>query len=307
MDRFTRWPEATPLPDSTTKTCVRALIGHWISRFGVPDDITSDRGPQFTSHMWSELHHLLGISAANTTAYCLQANGLVERFHRQLKDSLKARLQGPHWMDELPLVLLCIRKSWREDPGCSASDLVYGTSLRILGESLPHEPRDLRVSSSFSTSSRTTCVQSSHPHMSSTVDFLPTSPTTWLPMAGCMFATMPIAVRCSDLWWAVQDPRDSREILRAWHERPPGLGIHRPTEDSIRQTSRISALPCSSSDSTSATPVPSSSISAHNSCATAYGVCSLGQADQVARPLPVGLGHHGVPHWRGPCGAHLQN
>ena len=149
VDRFTRWPEAIPLPDSTTKTCVRALIRHWISRFGVPDDITSDRGPQFTSYMWSELHRLLGISSANTTAYRPQANGLVERFHRQLKDSLKARLQGPHWMDELPLVLLGIRTAWREDPGCSASDLVYGTSLRIPGEFLPHEPRDLRVSSEF--------------------------------------------------------------------------------------------------------------------------------------------------------------
>ena len=57
--------------------------------------------------------------------------------------------QGPHWMDELPLVLLGVRTAWREDPGCSASDLVYGTSLCIPGEFLPHEPRDLRVSSEF--------------------------------------------------------------------------------------------------------------------------------------------------------------
>ena len=149
IDRFTRWPEAIPLPDSTAETCSRALIRHWISRFGVPDDITSDRGPQFTSRLWVELNQLLGISASNTTAYRPQANGLVERFHRQLKGSLKARLQGPRWMDELPLVLLGIRTAWREDPDCSASDLVYGTSLRIPGEFLPHEPRDLRVSSEF--------------------------------------------------------------------------------------------------------------------------------------------------------------
>jgi hypothetical protein len=73
----------------------------------------------------------------------------VERFHRQLKGSLKARLQGPRWMDELPLVLLGIRTAWREDPDCSAADLVYGTCLRLPGEFLPHEPRDLRVSSEF--------------------------------------------------------------------------------------------------------------------------------------------------------------
>ena len=42
----------------------------------------------------------------HTTAYHPQANGLVERFHRQLKSSLKARLKGPNWVDELPWLLL---------------------------------------------------------------------------------------------------------------------------------------------------------------------------------------------------------
>ena len=69
IDRFTRWPEAIPIPDSKTSTCVKALIRHWISRFGVPEDITTDRGPQFTSSLWSELGKLLGLKLHNTTAY----------------------------------------------------------------------------------------------------------------------------------------------------------------------------------------------------------------------------------------------
>ena len=137
VDRFTRWPEAIPMADSTTETCVRALIRHWIARFGVPDNLTSDRGPQFTSHLWAALNRLLGIFASTTTAYHPQANGMVERFHRQLKASLKARLYGPNWMDELPLVLLGIRAVWREDAGCSAADLVYGTGLHVPGEFFP--------------------------------------------------------------------------------------------------------------------------------------------------------------------------
>ena len=89
IDRFTRLSESIPLPDTTTKTCARALICHWISRFGVPDDITSNCGPQFTSHLWTELNHLLGISASKTSAYHQQANGIVERFYHQGKSSLK--------------------------------------------------------------------------------------------------------------------------------------------------------------------------------------------------------------------------
>ena len=140
VDRFTRWPEAIPMEDATAESCARALLRHWISRFGVPDNLISDRGPQFTSSLWDLLNKLLGISASTTTAYHPQANGMVERFHRQLKASLKARLTSPRWMDELPLVLLGIRTSWREGADCSTADLVYGTSLHIPGEFL--SPRD---------------------------------------------------------------------------------------------------------------------------------------------------------------------
>ena len=45
------------------------------------------------------------------TTYHPQANGVVEQLHRQLKATLKARLVGPAWMDELPLVLLGLRSA----------------------------------------------------------------------------------------------------------------------------------------------------------------------------------------------------
>ena len=149
VDRFTRWPEAIPLPDALTTTCARALLRGWISRFGIPSDITSDRGPQFTSHLWSELNKILGISASTTTAYHPQANGMVERMHRQLKSSLEARLTGPNWMDELPFTLLGLRCTWREGADCSPADLVYGCSLRIPGEFLPDTSRAATASTEF--------------------------------------------------------------------------------------------------------------------------------------------------------------
>ena len=136
IDRFTRWPEAIPLPDAHASTCASALLHHWVARFGVPGDIVSYRGRQFTSNLWSELNKLLGIDTNTTTAYHPQANGMVERLHRQLKAALKARTTGPDWFDQLPMVLLGIRSSWRVDPDCSPAELVYGTTLRIPGEFL---------------------------------------------------------------------------------------------------------------------------------------------------------------------------
>ena len=143
IDRFTRWPEAIPVPDAHASTCASALLHHWVARFGVPVDITSDRGRQFTSVLWTQLNMLLGVQANTTTAYHPQANGMVERLHRQLKASLKARTTGANWFDELPMVLLGIRSSWRVDPGCSPAELVYGSTLRIPGEFL--QPREART------------------------------------------------------------------------------------------------------------------------------------------------------------------
>ena len=94
VDRFTRWPEAIPIRDIETRTIALAYAQHWVASFGVPTLMTSDRGPQFVSDLWTALSSLLGTSLHPTTAYHPQANGLVERMHRTLKGSLKARLRA---------------------------------------------------------------------------------------------------------------------------------------------------------------------------------------------------------------------
>ena len=68
-----------------------------------------------------------------TTSYHPQANGLVERFHRQLKAALKTHANAT-WTESLPLVLLGIRTALKGDLQCTAAELVYGMSLRLPGE-----------------------------------------------------------------------------------------------------------------------------------------------------------------------------
>ncbi|GFO31447.1 Pol polyprotein [Plakobranchus ocellatus] len=134
IDRTSRWPEVIPLSRTSSTDCAKALIRNWISRFGVPLDITSDRGTQFTSTLWGEIANQLGVQLHQTTAYHPQSNGLVERLHRTLKAALKAHLQGPNRADELPWILLGLRTAPKEDIGSSAAEIVYGTPLTVPGE-----------------------------------------------------------------------------------------------------------------------------------------------------------------------------
>ncbi len=134
IDRTSRWPEAIPLTSITAADCARAFFAGWVSRFGVPATITSDRRAQFTSALWAGLCSLLNIQHSPTTAYHPQSNGLVARFHRQLKDALRSQAAAADWHDHLPWVMLGIRASFREDSKFSSAEAVFGSQLILPGQ-----------------------------------------------------------------------------------------------------------------------------------------------------------------------------
>nr|VZI09122.1 unnamed protein product [Spirometra erinaceieuropaei] len=76
-----------------------------------------------------------------TTAYHPAANGMAERFHRQLKASLRAAVDPENWTDHLPLVLFGIRSATKPDLDCYAAELVFGATVRLPGEVISPTPR----------------------------------------------------------------------------------------------------------------------------------------------------------------------
>ena len=93
---------------------------------------------------------LLGTKRSRTTSYHPQSNGMVERFHRQLKAALKAQPNPDAWMISLSFILLGIRTAFKQDLNSTAAEMVYGTTLRLPGQFFtPSPPTPLPDPSEF--------------------------------------------------------------------------------------------------------------------------------------------------------------
>ena len=71
-----------------------------------------------------------------TTAYHSVMNGIIKRFHCQLKSSLQSYSDPTNLTDILPVVLLEICTLLKDDLHCTSAELVYGITLRLLGNFL---------------------------------------------------------------------------------------------------------------------------------------------------------------------------
>ncbi|BHF73781.1 hypothetical protein SprV_0401686400 [Sparganum proliferum] len=149
IDRFTRWPVAVAIRDISAETLTKAFLAHWMSNFGVPATVTTDRGSQFESTLFRELTSLFGTNRIRTTAYHPQANGLVERFYRQLKTSLMAQPDPSRWSDHLPLVLFSLRPTLKAESVALqpivSTEPPYDFSMSCYVERLRSAMRNLRA------------------------------------------------------------------------------------------------------------------------------------------------------------------
>ena len=143
VDRFTKWPEAYAMSNQEALTIAKLLVEQIVLTHGVPRQLLSDRGANFTSTLMSEVYRLLGVKIY-TTAYHPQTDGTVERFKRTLLDMLaKMSCKDPKgWNNFLPYALF----SYRTTPHCSTQmspyKLMFGREAIIPTKELIFPPED---------------------------------------------------------------------------------------------------------------------------------------------------------------------
>ncbi|XP_037521061.1 uncharacterized protein LOC119397715 [Rhipicephalus sanguineus] len=131
VDYATRYPDAVALPSVETERVAEALV-EMFSRVGVPREVLSDRGTNFTSEVMKEVSRLLSLKQLHTTPYHPMANGLVERFNGTLKQMVKRMCQEKpkDWDRYLAPLLFAYREVPQESLGFSPFELLYGRSVR---------------------------------------------------------------------------------------------------------------------------------------------------------------------------------
>ena len=108
-DYATRYPEAVPLRYIDAASVAEELL-KLFSRVGVPKEILTDQGTNFTSQLLIELYRMLHVQPIRTTPYHPQTDGLVERFNRTLKSMLRKATdkEGKDWDTFITLPTFCL-------------------------------------------------------------------------------------------------------------------------------------------------------------------------------------------------------
>jgi hypothetical protein len=111
-DCFTRWLEAFPCRRPNGQVVVNKLVTEIFPRFGVCEQIHSDRVTQFLSDLVTEVVAMLGIRPSSTPSYNPKSNP-IERQHRSVGDAIKALTEGDQlaWEDCLPHALFAMHTS----------------------------------------------------------------------------------------------------------------------------------------------------------------------------------------------------
>ena len=126
MDCATRYPDAIALPSIETERVEEALV-EIFGRVGVPDEMLTDCGSQFTSEVMKEVARLLSLQQLTTSAFDAQCNGLVERSHETLKQMLQRMCaeRQKDWDRYLPALLFAVREVPQDSLGFSPFELLY--------------------------------------------------------------------------------------------------------------------------------------------------------------------------------------
>ena len=128
IDHLTRYLQLIPLKSKNAETVTEAIFENFITIFGPPRILQTDHGSEFTNKLFAQVCKLVNIKTSFTTQFHPQANGLIERSNRVVKDALATLTEArPRtWPEYLPQVRLAVNTAVHRSTGEQPLYLLMG-------------------------------------------------------------------------------------------------------------------------------------------------------------------------------------
>ena len=132
-DLFTKFVQMYATKKKSSKAAAAKLFHEFILGYGFPKRIMHDKGPEFNSDLFAELHRLTGIKSSNTTPYHPMANGQCERMNRSLVAMLKSlsSAEKRNWKEVLPKLSFAYNSTQHATTGFTPFFMMFGRESRL--------------------------------------------------------------------------------------------------------------------------------------------------------------------------------
>ncbi|XP_051983106.1 uncharacterized protein K02A2.6-like [Xyrauchen texanus] len=110
VDAYSKWPEVCVMESTTSTKTIQVLRGLF-SRYGLPEVLVSDNGPQFTSEEFQTFLKSNGVTHTRSAPFHPATNGLAERLVQTFKWALRCSKGPTSIQQRLDTFLLAYRNT----------------------------------------------------------------------------------------------------------------------------------------------------------------------------------------------------
>ena len=135
VDRFTNWPTVSSAKPGTLASGTKGLLSalrSLFATFGIPEEISSDGGPEYTSQMFSDFMEKWGVRHRCSSVSNAQSNGRAEVCVKSVKRLLRTNVSADGSLDSDAVMrgLLQLRNTPDPDTNLSPAQILLGRKLR---------------------------------------------------------------------------------------------------------------------------------------------------------------------------------
>ncbi len=129
------WPTKT----TSAAEFAKGFIKNVIAIHGCPQELISDRGPNFIADIWKETAKIANFKITHSSPFLPRSNGRAERMNKVLTNILRCmcKRNPKTWDDLLPIVTFNINNTKTRATGLSPHQVIYGKNLQQIIDFTP--------------------------------------------------------------------------------------------------------------------------------------------------------------------------